>query len=183
MHRRKLLTVACALGVLACGACFLPPLREPPPPLPPSLAAVRTIAVQIEDSSAHDLIHEAPMSAAVASNFNRLWAEFPVRALPYVEAGRYDAVLKVTIIQKTVSGGSTSHGNQLWTFEILASLALTASDGRILQSETNQRSRFGFSSKIGLAPGTWNSAPIRNQAAYALAMTVGDRLLFVPSSQ
>jgi hypothetical protein len=35
MLGKKLVTLGCAVGILACGACFLPPLHSTTPPPPP----------------------------------------------------------------------------------------------------------------------------------------------------
>jgi len=39
MVEKKLLTLAGVVGILACGACFLPPLPQHEPPPPPALRA------------------------------------------------------------------------------------------------------------------------------------------------
>jgi hypothetical protein len=57
------------------------------------------------------------------------------------------------------------------------SFTVKAADGRILQSEREQRSTIGLSLRAMSLPVTWNSDPFRQEAAYALAFTAGSKLL------
>jgi hypothetical protein len=172
MRRKKLLTLGCAAGILACGACFLPPPHEPPPPLPPNLAAVHTIAIQVEDTTTENRLDPVPMSEATARNFNRLWADFRVRAKPFGAESKSDSVLRITVRRKTESC-SLSGGKMFCSYEMIASFTVTAADGSVLQNKAEQRSQFGLWVDAGAAHGDWNSSPNRQRAAYALAMTAG----------
>jgi len=172
MQRKKLITLAAVAGILACGACFLPPPHEPPPPLPPTLAAVYTIAIQVEDTTTENRLDPVPMSEATARNFNRLWADFRVRAKPFGAEGKSDAVLKITIRRKTKSC-RPSGGKLFCSYEMIASFTVTAADGGVLQNKAEQRSQFGLWEDAGAAHGDWNSIPHRQRAAYALAISSG----------
>jgi hypothetical protein len=177
MLEKKLVTLACAVGILACGACFLPPLRDPAPPLPPALASVHIIAIQVEDGTASNLFDPLIMSSATAINFNRLWNEFPLRAEASNAGGPSDAALRIAVLRKTASCIPGDKGRKFCSIEMIASFTVTATDGRILQSKPEERSKFGLWVKGDSLPGTWNSNPFRQDAAYALAMTAGEKLL------
>lgn len=43
MLEKKLLTLASAAAIVACGACFLPPLPQHPPLPPPVRSALQSI--------------------------------------------------------------------------------------------------------------------------------------------
>jgi len=177
MIERKILTLAGAAGILACGACFLPPLPGPKPPLPPALASVHIIAIHVEDGTAGNLFDPLIMSNATVGNFNRLWKEFPVRAVSSNSAGPKDATLRINVLRKTASCAPADKGHQFCSFDLISSFTLTAADGRILQSKPEERSKLGIWLKGDSLPETWNSNPFLQDAAYALAMTAGDKLL------
>lgn len=167
-----MLTLGCAVGILACGACFLPPPHEPPPPLPPTLAAVHTIAIQVEDTTTENRLDSVLMSEATARNFNRLWADFRVRAKPFGAEGKSDVVLKITVRRKTESC-RPSGGKLFCSYEMIASFTVTAADGGVLQNKAERRSQFGLWEDAGAAHGDWNSRPYRQEAANALAISSG----------
>jgi hypothetical protein len=177
MIEKKLLTLACAVGILACGACFLPPLDEPKPQLPPALASVHIIAIQVEDGTGSNLFDPLMMSSATVSNFNRLWSEYPVRAKALNAGGPSDAVLRVVVLHKTDSFTPGKKGRQFYPLEMIASFTVTAADGTNLESKPEESVKFGvwFSGKS--LPENWNSSPILHEAAYALAMAAGNKLL------
>jgi hypothetical protein len=177
MFEKKLVTLCCAVGILACGACFLPPLPERKTPLPPALASVHNIAIHVEDGTAGNLFDPLIMSNATAGNFNRLWNEFAVRAEGFSTGKPSDAALRITVLRKTASCIPGDKGRQFCSIEMIASFNVTAADGRILQSNLEERSKFGLWVTGNSLPETWNSNPFRQEAAYALARTAGVKLL------
>jgi hypothetical protein len=182
MIEKKLLTLAGAAGILFCGACFLPPPPEHAP-LPPVLAAVHVIAIHVEDRTAGNLFDPLVMSNATASNFNRLWKEFPVRAVAFNAGGPSDAALSIAVLRKMASCVPADKGHQFCTFELISSFTLTGADGRILRSKPEERSKLGIRLKGDSLPQTWNSNPFLEDAGYALATTAGDKLLvLVPAN-
>jgi hypothetical protein len=176
MLEKKLLTLGCAIEILACGACFLPPLPEPKPPLPPALASVHIIAIDVEDGTASNFFDPRFMSNTTAGNFNRLWKEFPVRAKAFNAGGPSDATLKITVLRNKASCKPGDKGKQFCSFEMIASFAVTAAEGRILENKSEEISKFGLWLEGKPLPESWNSNPFRQEAAYALAMTAGDKL-------
>ncbi|WP_348262162.1 hypothetical protein P8935_20445 [Telmatobacter sp. DSM 110680] len=177
MLHKKLFTLACAIAVVAMGACFLPPEHVTPPPLPPYLAQVRVFVIQVEDASGKDLVDGDAMSRAVAANFNQLWQDYKVRARALQSSGNKDAILKITINHKSTSGPSASAGKQRWEFELNTSSILTAPDGSVLWQEPNETSQSIVWLTNGLPPDGWNSRIVRSETAYSLAMQVGGKVL------
>ncbi len=177
MVEKKLVTLGCAVGILMCGACFLPPLNEPKPHLPPALVSVHSLAIQVEDGTGTSLFDPVMMSKATAGNFNRQWSEFSVRAMALSDGGPADAVLKITVLRKMDSFNPGQKGRQFYPLEMVASFTVTAADGRILESKPEERLRFGVWFDGKSLPETWNSNPFRQEAAYALALTAGNKLL------
>ena len=173
--------LACAIAIVGIGACFLPPEHMPPPPLPPYLVNVRSFSIQVHDASGQDLVDEGAMSQAVVSNFNQLWKEYAVRAKPFQAFSGSDATLRIALDRKSASSSSTAHGKQQWIFELRSSSTLTSADGRLLWHRQEQNSHFAIWLENGLPPDGWNSRIVRKQAAYSLAMAMGDILNGQPS--
>jgi hypothetical protein len=178
MIKKKLLALAGVLGILACGACFLPPLPRQHAALPPNLASVHLIAIHVEDATAGNLFDPLVMSNATASKFNQLWNDFPVRAEAFNAGEPGDAALRITVLRKTASCNPEDNGNQFCSFELTATFILTAADGRILQSSQQKSSKFGIRYKGNSLPEHLNVSPFMQQASYSLAMTAGDVFLF-----
>lgn len=180
MFEKKLLTVAGVTGILACGACFLPPLPQKKAPLPPALAFVHRISVQVEDGTTGNLFDPLIMSNATAGNFNELWRDFPVRADAVNDGGASDAALKITVHRKTVSCKAENKSKLFCSYEMTISVTSTAADGTILKSSQQESSKFGLWYHGDSLKENLNANPFRQQASYALAMTAGD-LLFFPT--
>ena len=54
MFEKKMLTLCCAIGILAFGACFLPPLPQrqpPPPPIRSGLRGLSNVEVAVANQS------------------------------------------------------------------------------------------------------------------------------------
>jgi hypothetical protein len=181
MLAKKLLTLACAFGILAIGACFLPPARIPAPPLPPYLASVRTIAIQVEDASSNSLLNSDAMEVATASTFNRLWSEFPLRAEPRSASAPTDATLRIVLIGKSASLDRASGDRQLWAFQISTESTLIARDGRILWHQSDRKIHLVRWFNSAATPPSWNARELVHDIAYDLAMTSGDSMLFAHS--
>ncbi len=186
MVKKQLLTLAAVVGILACGACFMPDLPEhkpASPPMPPALASVHMIAIHVEDGIGGNLFDPSIMSNATARNFNQLWQEFPVRAEAYNALGPSNAALRITVLRKTTSCKPGYNGNQFCSFEMIASFTLTDAEGRILISRPQENWNFNFWQKNDSLPNNLNSNPFRQSAAYALAMTAGGILCYPARSK
>lgn len=139
---KKVITLAGALGILACGACFLPPPdRQPPPPtLRQGLQGVKFIDVIVTNlSESHHLGPDLLAIAAVAringeTRFTGIRASTgPVTVPP-------DAILKIDILSEraTPHVRKDSGSNMNWFFEAAFSATLTNHDGQVVWQETNK---------------------------------------------
>jgi len=181
MLKKQLLTLAGVLAILACGACFMPPLPQHHAALPPGLSSVHSIAIDVEDGTANHLFDPIMMSKAAAGNFNNLWSEFPVRAEAFNGAGASDADLRITVLSKTASCNPEGNGKQFCSFEMVASFTVRAADGTTLQSSPRKSSKFGVWFKGDSLPDNLNASPFQQQASYSLAMTAGEMLFYTRS--
>jgi hypothetical protein len=181
MVKKKLLTLAGVVGILACGACFLPPLPQKKAPLPPALSSVHEIAVQVEDGAAGNLFDPVIMSSATASNFNRILMDYQVRAEAYNTGGHGDAVLRITVLNKTTSCVPKGNG-EYCSIELIASYTLTAVDGRVLLSRPRESSKNGIWQQGNSLPENLKANTFRRLASESLAATAGRLFLSSTSS-
>ena len=173
MLDKKLLTAGSAIGILAMGACFLPPDRSPSHPLPPYLGSIQTIAVNVEDMTGESTMDSYTMSAATASSFNRLWAEYPVYAVPHRAGAHSDVVLHIVVTQKSLSRVRTAGNRELWEFQISTDSTLISNNGQLLWRRPNQAVHVTrwFSANAGTPP--WKDHGVTQDVAYDLAMNSG----------
>ena len=137
---KKLITLAGALGILACGACFLPDVvdRQPPPPLIPALQGVKTIVVLATNSSSTHHIDADRLAAAIVKDINQRHGT-KIRAVAGTTAGPADATLSVDIRDELATSSPVDKsGRLLWTFEPKVSATLARADGQLLWEEKEQ---------------------------------------------
>ena len=177
MRQKKLLTAACFLGILACGACFLPEPHAPPPPLPPALAAVHKLAIQVKDATGEKQPDTTQISDATVRQFNRLWSDYPIRAVPFHDAKSAEALLTILILRETASCSAGRNGAQFCMFDLQVSFSVTGNDGRVLLSKPSGDAQFGHRVNGRVPPAAWNTDEYRLGAASTLAMKAGLKIL------
>ena len=140
---KKLITLAGALGILACGACFLPPPedRHPPPPPLTRKWGVKLIRVEVTNSSETHYLVADRLATATAMLINERSGATGVKARAVGDPGPVDAVLAITVLREE----ATSHPFQnpalgaTWTFQVTISANLMKSDGHSVPVETLQK--------------------------------------------
>jgi hypothetical protein len=137
MVKEKLVTLACVLGILACGACFLPPPRPyhppPPPPLRPSLQGVRTIAIAVSNQSESRRMNPADLATMMTHDIQ--FSDYGSRITAIGEGvADPDAHLVVAIQKETLSQEQTG---VRWIVSIDVLSTLTARDGSVLWSDSH----------------------------------------------
>jgi hypothetical protein len=133
MLKKKLLTLACAAGVLACGACFLPPAPyRPPPGL--DLHGVQRIRVEAENVSESHHLGPSGVASAVATSINWLAGETRVAASSQNEAGVAQSVLHVSVLSESMLPYRS--GEKRLSFQIKISATLTKPNGTLAWRET-----------------------------------------------
>jgi hypothetical protein len=144
MLEKKLVTVACAAGVLGCGACFLPPLpqhKPPPPPLRIDFGEIRNIRVEVTNASVTHRIEGARLAEEVADEINAQPRISRVSA--HVGNGvEPDAVLRIVVVSESVKEDDPAMANpRSVTFFLKDSASLTNRDGGVVWQETEAGSR------------------------------------------
>jgi hypothetical protein len=139
MVEKKLLTLAGVVGILACGACFLPELPQhttpPPPPVRIWLDGVQSVRVEVANASPSHHLDSAALARKIADAINEQSWKTKVNAHAGKEAGGEDAVLAITVLSETVESAPAAKTGSM-TFHIKDSATLTRLDGALVWRET-----------------------------------------------
>jgi hypothetical protein len=160
MVEKKLLTLACAAGILACGACFLPPLPEhQPPPLPPrlSLQGIQSIQVSVTNASESHHLNPTDLAQSVIQSINEQATETGVSA--YDQRYARDAVLEIIVLSESATPSTTS--DKKVSFMIGITATLTRQDGAVIWRETDAKYPFSYNLTSDRSADTWQNAFLR----------------------
>jgi hypothetical protein len=143
MLNRKLLTVACVVGILVCGACGMF-VREPPPPMT-LFVGVHTVRVVVTNTSSTHQIDVDALRQAVVNEFNKPSHQSHMVA---VAEGDADCTLSLDIVEEDArkSVEDPKLDGASWEFKALTDTKLVGRDGKQLWAETKwpNESSYGF---------------------------------------
>jgi hypothetical protein len=161
VREKMLITLACAAGILACGACTF---KIPAPPLAPAInySGIHSIGVDVSNLSASRHIDPSALARHIVASINENAKDTKVTAQAKEKTGIEDAVLKIVILdesatpvpQRTITRG------QIWTIHVGLSATLKEKDGQVLWQEKEGNYRIqGFSKKPGEVdtPSVWKN--------------------------
>jgi hypothetical protein len=134
--RKKLLTLAGVVGILACGACFLPPLpqhKPAPPPIRNGLDGVQNIRVEVVNASSSRHLVPAVLAQKIVETINEQSWKTKVDAHVGLEPRSEDATLVITVLSETVE--PTAKAGHM-RFNIEDSATLMRPDGALVWKET-----------------------------------------------
>jgi hypothetical protein len=176
MHgRKKLLTLAGVVGILACGACFLPPLpqhKPAPPPIRVGTDGVHNIRVEAVNSSLSHHLVAAALAQKIAVAINEQSWKTKVNAHVGWEPGGEDAVLVITVLSETLETEQAETGSR--TFLIRDSAKLTRPDGTLVWQETEAGNSIEYNVDEQNAADAWKILGLVDGVEKALS----DRLVF-----
>ncbi len=187
MLGKKLLTVACVLGIVAIGACFGPIGGSPPPPPPlRQVEGVHTIRVIVTNAS--DTRHIAPsrlaMSVILQIN-NRFGREMGgLHAIGSDDTGPADAAFSVTLLTETPHRVNriVSVGQAEWKVTCKASATLTAKDGRVIWSDANltlmEQFFIDHASDTG-ATMNWDAPIVKRASLYMMGSSLVEKMAYL----
>jgi hypothetical protein len=177
MHgRKKLLMLAGMAGILACGACFLPPLPEhkPAPPLIRiGLDGVQSIRVEVANAAPSHHLDPRALEQRIAEAINEQSWKTKVNAHVGKEAGDGDAVLVITVLSETVATRPVEKTERM-TFLVKDSATLTRLDGTLVWRENEAENWIERNIAEENAADAWNKPGLANDVDKALS----DRLVF-----
>jgi hypothetical protein len=138
MLRKKLLTIACVTGILACGACFLPPIKTtptyPPAPLRDELRGIKAIAIFVDDGSGSHFLAAGQVKGLLAANVDARQNQTHISCLFRATPRPKDAVLRITLLDEsaTLQAPASSQPVPLWLLQLTVDAKLTGPNGQIL---------------------------------------------------
>jgi hypothetical protein len=173
MVEKKLFTLACVLGILACGACFGPdknqsppvsrPIRiHPPtisPPKPIDLTGIRKILIKVTNSTETHHVDPGVLGRMIASSFNFHEHSYIPRAYTQGAPQPGDAVLQVTIV-KEITGPEAAINAQEppgQFLDLFMDASLTQDDGKVIWSESKLYFRFADTGRWLPSRNPWGS--------------------------
>jgi len=190
MLEKKLLTLCCAIGILAFGACFLPPIPvhhpstpTPLPPPPPTLATdlhgVQVIHVVVQNASTTRAVDPARLAQWVTDCINDKTRYTGIHAYTGDGETTGAALLKIEIAkedaaQKRVDSGSSVG---LWLVRLELAATLTGADGTVLR----QMSDVGFKRYFSLPekdPDVWQARGVQQWIAVGVSGTLVNDVLY-----
>lgn len=183
MLRKKLLTLACVLGILACGACFGPiysPPAPPPPPLRTDVHGIHTIRVTVSSPSESHPLDPATLAEAVVDKVNWQAGVTGIHAHVQEEAGNEDALMEVKVISESVhsSESPSPAGTRKWTFDFKLSATLTRQDGEVVWRETNRDYSFFDYLATDNPADLWDNPPVRIHVTSVLSLRLVQHMLY-----
>jgi hypothetical protein len=181
MVEKKLLTLAGVLGILACGACFLPPLpqhKPAPPPIRNGLDGVQSVRVEVANASPSHHLDSDDLARKIAGAINEQSWKTKVSAHVGKEAGGEDAVLVITVLSETAEPAKSSKSGDL-TFLIKDSATLTRLDGALVWRETEAKNWLMQSAdNEAYAAAAWKVPNFLNQVDKELSDRVVSRMFY-----
>jgi hypothetical protein len=176
---KKLVTLACAAGILACGACFVPPQpthTPPPPPLPLDLRGISRIRVQVTNASPTQHLDATQLASWMASQIDVQAGRAAVTGFAAQQPGNEDAVLEVTILSEStkLQSAAASNGKATWEIELSLTAALTRLNGQVVWRESDGNYRASRALPQEAEPDLWKEPVVQGW----LIRGVGNRLVY-----
>lgn len=172
MDRKKLLTLASVIALLACGACFLPP--PPRPQIHPR--GIRSVLVNVADITAQPLVDKDAFGRSIAEAINRQTqghgprARFGTEQSPNAEP---DAVLQVYIVSETAASQPVSPVASDWSLTLTMNATLTAANGVSLDQLPDRQLHWSGRLSVSTPDLAWRDPIVRswlNEVANQIAV-------------
>jgi hypothetical protein len=182
MLKKKLLTIAGVVGILACGACFLPPIHTgPPTPLPPPPIHlpedIHTVRVVVTDNSVPAHIDTQALANSVAAYINLIDRGQGASAHADDEPG--DSELEIKIANGDASLENVlPDGTESWTFHFTFAVVLVRSNGRIVSQKPNMQVEFQLMLPPKHPADIWSIGDVRQACAAHFELDATKGIIF-----
>lgn len=176
MLKQKLLTITGVLGILACGACFLPTPSGHRPPLRPQLSGVRSIRVQVQDVSQAPHFDPTDFASALAEAINaqghRTWAQ------AQADPGNEDAVLQIKVLKETAQQdpAHSTGTEEKWYFSVTITATLVRKS-QVIWEDKNSMYSFNHRFPPEDFAAIWSEPSVTRWEQSTLAQAVAYNLL------
>ena len=179
MIGKKLITLACAAGILACGACFLPPPHmhtPPPPPVRLDLQGIGRIRVQVINASPTQHLDATQLANWLAGQIDAQAGRAAVTGFAAQQPGNEGAVLEVTILSESTNlqSAPASNGQSIWEIQLSLTATLTRTDGQLVWRESDGNYRASRALLQEPEPDLWKEPVVQGW----LTRGVGNRLVY-----
>lgn len=179
MIEKKLVTLACVAGILACGACFLPPLPEhvpAPPPVQLDLQGIHRIHVRAENVAPTHHLDADKLASWIAVKTGSQGRRVKLTAFSGPPAPDQDGELKVTLLSETATPAQNvkRNGTTEWTFEVNVSAELRNKAGVTVWREVDGHYQFRQNLNTTEEAAAWEN----NGDNDWLTVAVGNRIVF-----
>jgi hypothetical protein len=175
MLAKKLLTLACAAGILALGACFLPPapVFRPPPPAPRiGLHGIRRICVTAANQAQSQHIDASYLAADIVRSIDERVDRHFLRASAACNPSD-EGTLHVDLLSESAEPQPNpgSPATPRWWVAVTLNAALTARDGAVVWHAADFDMRFPYPLLAPDAATLWSTREIQIQHVIASQLT------------
>lgn len=176
MLGKKLLTLACVAGIVALGACFLPPIPAPLPPPRIDLHGIRHLCVTVSNKTEPQPIDPSTLAAHTAQWIDRRVDGRILRATASC-APSDDGTLHLEMLSEsaTPQENSASPGPSRWCVAVTLNATLTDRSGAVVWRAANFEFVYPRPLPAPDAATLWRDR--ENQIAYLLASRLATRFL------
>jgi hypothetical protein len=183
MLGKKLLTVACVMGMLLFGGCFWMGAGTPAPPAPPpliDLQGVHRIEVAVSDASPERHIEPVGLGKDVVERIRWNTRESGIKAEVQKQSGKGDAVLTITILSVSSAAVPSprppDYVRSMYQFKVSA--ALTRQDGRVIWQEAGGDYSVPTMYTALASQGVWKADAMSEDVYFNLSDRLVQRMLF-----
>jgi len=183
MLGKKLLTVACVVGLLLCGGCFWLGAGTPTPPPPPpliDLQGVHRIEVAVTDASPEHHIEPVDLGKDVVERIRWNTRDSGIKAEVQRHAGVGDAVLKITILSVSSAAAANprppDYVRSMYQFKV--STSLTRPNGQVIWQEAGGDYSVPSMYTAIDSQGVWKADAMSEDVYFNLSDRLAQRMLF-----
>jgi hypothetical protein len=185
MLRKQLITLAAILGILSCGACFLPDLVDRTPPEPPpaiviNLRGIREVAIYVACEPQPSHLRCSGIAGHARASLNSMRPHTGVGAHLKSDGGTDDAALEISAIEGVVvPDGPLVAGKEVeWKLPIHVSARLVKRDGTVVWSEEAGDYSYDLFSREQMPDGVWKNRRLHGWAEEWVGQAVVSEMLY-----
>lgn len=190
MLRKKLLTVACVVGILACGACFLPPgdngpsYPPPPPPSAPQLRTelhgVKAIRVVVDDATEAHFLDASQVARAVSAHLLEQASQSHISLEKGETLQPGDALLRIILQSTTAVPHNPVAGNpaRVWQFHLIYTATLTDASGKTVWQRKEQPYAHMYELQVNDPADVWTTPEVQGRFPNAFGSNVVHEMLY-----
>jgi hypothetical protein len=183
MHGKRFLTIACAVGILVSGACFLPPPHQtptPPPPLRVDLHGSQGIRVVVTNVAEAHHIDPDELGRWIVLEINRHKDSGTPKARLGGDPIPNEAVFQISVLKElaTAETDANSYGYSKWSWTMNIDATLTAPDGSTVWQLSNRKYQYRDSLRLLNGEDVWRTRTVRDLIHFEIVPSLVKQMLF-----